>query len=72
VEVAELLGEDPLLLALRGGEDYALLATGPRSARPSGARAIGRVTKGHGVHFEGVDGSVTRAPLGFDHFSGRS
>jgi thiamine-monophosphate kinase len=71
VEVASLLGEDPLDLALSGGEDYALVVTGPRSAKPRGARIVGHVTKGRGVHVERLDGTVTRAPTGFDHFSGR-
>lgn len=53
-------------LALYGGEDYALLATGPKRARPPGAQVIGRVEEGKGVWLaEG--GRRTRAQRGFEH-----
>lgn len=45
------LGESAFELAWRGGEDYALLASGPSVARPSGARTIGWVEPGRGVAF---------------------
>lgn len=41
--VAERLGTTPLELALEGGEDYALLASGPAARRPRKCRVIGRV-----------------------------
>jgi thiamine-monophosphate kinase len=60
---------DPLELALRGGEDYALLAAGPANRRPRGAHAIGTLEAGHGVVLETVTGE--RRPLGgaYDHFT---
>ena len=63
---ARALRRSPLQLALSGGEDYALLATGPCALRPAGARPIGYVTRGSGA-FLG-DGSRLR-PLsgGYDH-----
>ena len=61
----------PLLdWALYGGEDYALLAAGPRRARPSDARVIGSVEAGRGVWLAGPKGRV-RAGAGFQHSSGR-
>jgi thiamine-monophosphate kinase len=67
--VAKALGRSPLALALEGGEDYALVATGRRSRKPSFARRIGRVEAGRGAVLERVDG--TRVPLarGFDHLA---
>jgi thiamine-monophosphate kinase len=70
-KAAELLGEDALTLALEGGEDYALVATGSARNRLRGLRRIGRVEKGRGVVIEGPSGSLRRAGGGFDHFSGR-
>jgi thiamine-monophosphate kinase len=60
---------DPLELALRGGEDYALLAAGPANRRPRGAHAIGTLEAGRGVVLETVTGE--RRPLGgaYDHFT---
>src|SRR5690606_27185684 len=43
------LRQRPLELMLFGGEDYALLATGPSRHRPDFASAIGAVTKGDGA-----------------------
>jgi len=57
-------------LALYGGEDYALLAAGPKRARPEGARVIGFVEEGRGVWLAGGKGRV-RAGAGFQHSSGR-
>lgn len=57
VQVGKRLGHEPLQLAFDGGEDYALLATGPSSRRPRGARVIGTVHPGRGVSLGG--GAVT-------------
>jgi len=66
--LAPRLGVSPIELALHGGEDYALLATGPRRARPTSARAIGSVTAGSGVWL--WDGRRRRrAGRGFEHSS---
>ena len=67
--VARIAGRSALALALEGGEDYALVATGRRSRRPSFARRIGRVEAGRGAVLERADG--TSAPLahGFDHLA---
>lgn len=46
---ADQLGLDVLELVLFGGEDYALLATGPSKKRPPFAQPIGRVEAGEGV-----------------------
>lgn len=62
-------GWDALALALTGGEDYALLATGPEHKRPRGARAIGWVKSGRGVQLEHRDGSLTALDGGYDHFA---
>lgn len=55
-------------LALFGGEDYALLATGTAHKRPKEARVIGHIEKGRGVCLR--TGTETRrlSSLGFDHF----
>lgn len=63
---ARRLGVAPLELALWGGEDYALLATGPKARRPRSARIIGRVEAGAGVW---LDAPGRREPLegGYEH-----
>lgn len=63
---ARMLGEEPLSLAVTGGEDYALLATGPKRARPRGAKVIGRVEPGRGAHLE-KGGALLRLKGGFEH-----
>lgn len=72
VRVARVLGLDPLELALYGGEDYALLASGPASKRPRGARIVGRVEKGRGAVLALPGGPARPLGPGFDHFAPRS
>lgn len=75
-ELASAAGEDPLLLALGGGEDYELLAALPPDSYAAAATAvegagsrltqIGSVAAGEGVRVEGPDGEIS-SPAGFDH-----
>lgn len=67
--VAELLGKDALSLALEGGEDYALLATGPRAKRPRWARVIGRIEAGAGAVLEQPGRAPRELSGGFDHLA---
>lgn len=67
-EPAHELGVDALQLALWGGEDYALLATGPARKRPEGARVIGRVEPGEGVWWD-APGRRRRLQGGFQHLT---
>jgi thiamine-monophosphate kinase len=61
------LAFDPVELALYGGEDYALLATGTARNRPRRAQRIGRVLAGRGVWLD--DGEkLSAARGGFEHF----
>jgi thiamine-monophosphate kinase len=69
--LAPRLGISALELALYGGEDYALVAAGPKRARPPNARVIGSVRRGNGVWLL-EDGSRRRARSGFEHQSGRT
>jgi thiamine-monophosphate kinase len=69
--LAPRLGVSALDLALYGGEDYALLAAGPKRSRPRTARVIGAVRKGRGVWF--LEGERRRrASRGFEHSSRQS
>jgi thiamine-monophosphate kinase len=68
IRAAELLGHTALDVALRGGEDYALLATGPYGKRPRWARTIGRIAAGTGVWGSARQGGRRRLRSGFDHF----
>jgi len=70
LELAPRLGVDALELALYGGEDYALLATGPARRRPRGARVIGAIAAGRGVWLSEA-GKLSRAGLGFEHGAAR-
>ena len=65
-QVARAAGCDPVQWMLLGGEDYALLATGPAAKRPSIARVIGVVEAGQGALLQ--RGKARRALRGgFDH-----
>jgi thiamine-monophosphate kinase len=64
--VARALGQNPMDLAIEGGEDYALLATGPATKRPRFTRPIGTNEKGQGV-FLRSSGQRTRLSGGFEH-----
>jgi len=66
---AQTLGLSPLDLALSGGEDYALLATGPARRRPRQVVCIGHVEAGRGVRLERPDGSRVQLGRGFDHLA---
>lgn len=67
--LAGRLGRSALELALTGGEDYALVVTGPARKRPRFARRIGRCERGRGAVWERTDGSSRPLAGGFDHFS---
>jgi thiamine-monophosphate kinase len=71
LEGAAELDLDPLTVALRGGEDYALLASGAAARRPRAAVPIGRVERGKGVYLQR---GRRHLPLSgsFDHFSMRA
>jgi thiamine-monophosphate kinase len=66
-DAAAALSIDLLELALDGGEDYALLATGPAKKRPPWARRVGRVERGEGVCLESTRGKKRELDGGFDH-----
>jgi len=68
--LARRLAVSALDLALYGGEDYALVAAGPKRARPPNARVIGSVGKGRGVWLM-KSGHRRRAGRGFQHGSER-
>jgi thiamine-monophosphate kinase len=65
------MGTPALDFALHGGEDYALLATGPKAARPRFARRVGRVERGRGGVLEQNSGQKLPLAGGFDHFASR-
>jgi thiamine-monophosphate kinase len=69
IRLALELGLDPLEAALQGGEDYALLATGPSARRPRGAARIGRVERGEGAFLDALSGKAERLRGGFLHGS---
>ncbi len=68
IAVSDLLGVDALTLALAGGEDYALIATGRTKPLAGFARRIGRIEKGRGLRLEMSGGRTRPVPRGFDHF----
>jgi len=77
--LAEELGEDPLALAVSGGEDYELLFTCPpeaveeirntvKKARGTPVHVIGEITDERGIIMAGADGQELPLGRGFDHF----
>lgn len=67
--IAHWLGTSATALALRGGEDYALLTCGRARQRPRWARRIGRIERGPaGAVLEGAHGDRPLGP-GFDHLT---
>jgi thiamine-monophosphate kinase len=72
VALSAKLDKPALDFALYGGEDYALLATGPAARRPRFARRIGRVERGRGAFLESAVGTLSRLGAGFDHLTPRS
>jgi thiamine-monophosphate kinase len=67
-KVAIAMGHSVMDWVLFGGEDYALLATGPAKDRPSFAKCIGTVQRGQGVWLNLAEGKRQRLGPGFDHF----
>ncbi len=65
IAVARALGEDPLELALAGGEDYALLCASPQAIE--GFVRVGAIELGEGCVLRGPAGDRT-VTGGFDHF----
>lgn len=68
VSVAAALAKPALEFALYGGEDYALVASGPSARRPKFARRIGRVERGRGAYLESGT-KLQRLGAGFDHLA---
>jgi thiamine-monophosphate kinase len=68
-EAAALLGQDPLLLALGGGEDFVLAAALPRAADLGGVVDCGRFTPDPAVRVRMTrSGPAPLAGLAYDHF----
>ncbi|MDB4929872.1 MAG: Thiamine-monophosphate kinase, partial [Myxococcaceae bacterium] len=69
-EAAAALGHDATALALHGGEDYELLASGPPGVFDARWTIIGEVVAGAGVLLRrGATVSPVDA-VGWDHFAG--
>ncbi len=67
---ARILGEDPLELALEGGEDYALLIACPAEKLPEGFTAVGELIEERGLFLRDRKGLLhPRSVRGFDHFA---
>jgi len=69
-DLADLLGEPGVALALAGGEDYALLCAGPKARRPARANVVGRIERGSGSELELDTGQRFTLGPGFDHLRG--
>ncbi len=66
---AEVLGADPLDLALGSGEEFELLVTLPEGNVPEGFTVIGEVKEGSGVYVE-VEEKIKELPaLGWEHLT---
>ena len=68
-EAAIALGLDPTKLALHGGEDYELLASGPADAFDARWTLIGEVLPGAGVLLRHAGTTAPLRPVGWDHFT---
>jgi thiamine-monophosphate kinase len=66
-DLADLLGEPGVALALNGGEDYALLCAGPKARRPPGMKVVGRIERGRGAELALETGQRFALGPGFDH-----
>ncbi|MBL8601229.1 MAG: thiamine-phosphate kinase [Myxococcales bacterium] len=66
---AAALGRSPLDVVTAGGEDYELLATGPRACFGPGWRLVGRVTEGAGLWRDRAGQRIALTDRGFDHFA---
>lgn len=66
IECARLIGQEARELALIGGEDYALLATGNAAQRPSFVKPIGWIESGKGVVLM-TDSKRSALSGGFEH-----
>lgn len=73
-EAAAALDEDPLQLALYGGEDYALIVVAPSAAKLAGFACMGRCEPAAPTHAVALRASAgAHRPIpegGFDHFTG--
>lgn len=70
--LAQRLGEEPLRLALVGGEDYLLLAALPQGTRPPArfhARRVGHLVAAEGLWLERGSRLRHLEPAGWDHLS---
>lgn len=68
-EAARALGEDPLDLALEGGEDYALLIACRADELPDGFTIVGSFIEERGLFVRDRNGKLReRKVAGYDHF----
>ncbi len=70
-DLCRAIGEDPISLALGGGEDYVLLFTLPEGVVPpeSNARKIGRITRSKRIVLRQDGGTRDLPALGWDHLT---
>lgn len=66
LSASRVLRRSALRFALYGGEDYALLATGPSRRRPRWAQVIGYITEGQGAVLAS-EGGARPLGRGYDH-----